>query len=111
MNSIKLLAVILVIGLVFIFIVSGCGQKGDATKVNAKKTEAKAQTNCPVMAGKIDKNIFVDHNGSRIYFCCPGCKEAFYKDPEKYIKVLEKEGVKLEPTPAKTEGSEKKGEE
>ncbi|MBI4795572.1 MAG: YHS domain-containing protein [Deltaproteobacteria bacterium] len=41
---------------------------------------------CPVMGGKINPNLYVDHNGQRVYFCCPGCLEAFKKDPGKYLK-------------------------
>jgi YHS domain-containing protein len=26
-----------------------------------------------------------EHNGSRYYFCAPGCKRAFEKDPEKWL--------------------------
>ncbi|MFH1707211.1 MAG: heavy metal-binding domain-containing protein [Planctomycetota bacterium] len=47
------------------------------------------QTMCPVMSGAINKSIFVDHNGRRIYFCCGGCPEVFAKDPARYLKVLD----------------------
>jgi YHS domain-containing protein len=46
------------------------------------------QEKCPVMGGKINKNIFADYKGRRVYFCCESCKETFNKDPEKYIKYL-----------------------
>jgi YHS domain-containing protein len=55
-----------------------------------------AQTNCPVMGGKLGKNIFADHEGKRVYFCCQGCIPEFQKDPVKYIKKLENEGVTIE---------------
>ncbi len=57
------------------------------------------QTICPVMAGTIDKNIYADHNGKRVYFCCSGCLEEFKKDPDKYIKEMEAKGIQLEKTP------------
>lgn len=57
------------------------------------------QAICPVMAGKIDKNVHADYKGKRIYFCCSGCLDEFNKDPEKYMKAMEKEGVTLEKTP------------
>ena len=41
------------------------------------------------MAGAIDKGIYVAHEGRRVYFCCPGCVQAFKKEPEKYLKVLD----------------------
>jgi YHS domain-containing protein len=60
---------------------------------------AKAQTTCPVLGGNIDKNVFVDYQGKRIYFCCQGCDAEFNKDPGKYLKKLEGEGVTLEAAP------------
>ena len=52
-----------------------------------------AQTICPVMGGQISPNIYVDHNGRRVYFCCKGCVEPFRKDPEKYLRTLDKGAV------------------
>jgi hypothetical protein len=52
------------------------------------------------MGGKIDKALFVDHAGKRIYVCCRGCIRAVRADPEKYIAKLESEGVVLEAVPA-----------
>ena len=58
--------------------------------------EKMAQTVCPMSGKPIEKSVYSDHDGKRVYFCCPDCEEAFKKDPEKYIKKLEKEGVKLD---------------
>ena len=69
---------------------------------------AKEQTNCPVMGGKIDKKIYADHDGKRVYFCCPACIEPFKKEPAKHIKKLEDEGVELAKVPAVKEKQEKK---
>ncbi len=46
------------------------------------------QTTCPVMGGAINKDIFVEYKGKKVYFCCPGCEEQFNKEPEKYIAQL-----------------------
>jgi len=46
------------------------------------------QTTCPVMGGAIDKNIFVEYKGKKVYFCCKGCVAQFQKDPEKYVSKL-----------------------
>lgn len=61
--------------------------------------EETKQTTCPVMGGKINKELFVDANGVRIYVCCKGCIAKVKADPEKYIKQLQAEGVELEKTP------------
>ena len=54
------------------------------------------------MGGKINKEIFADHGGKRVYFCCKGCIGAFKKNPGKYIKQLEDKGVTLDKTPKAT---------
>ncbi len=56
----------------------------------------KAQTLCPVMKGPIDKSQFVDFDGKRIYVCCGGCIAKIKKDPAKYVKQLEAEGITLD---------------
>ena len=58
------------------------------------------QTVCPVQGGPINKALFTDYEGKRIYFCCKGCPEEFQKDPAKYISKLEQSGVVLDKTPA-----------
>lgn len=62
----------------------------------------KAQEVCPITGKKIDKSVYLDYKGKRVYFCCPGCKATFLKDPDKYIKTMEAEGVKLDTTPGET---------
>jgi Cu(I)/Ag(I) efflux system membrane fusion protein len=59
----------------------------------------KPQTHCPVMGGKINKKIYTDHKGYRIYFCCPGCLEPFLKEPEKFITRMQNDGIELEKVP------------
>ncbi len=48
----------------------------------------KLQTECPVLGGAIDKSLFVDYKGKRIYVCCAGCLETIKADPEKFLKIL-----------------------
>lgn len=46
------------------------------------------QTLCPVMGTPINKDIFVEYQGKKVYFCCPGCDKEFLADPEKYLPKL-----------------------
>jgi YHS domain-containing protein len=64
-----------------------------------KQAKSVPQTNCPVMGGEINKEVYTDYQGKRVYFCCPGCIPEFKKDPAKYIKKLEDEGVTFEKIP------------
>jgi YHS domain-containing protein len=71
-----------------------------AVLVAPHSAHARAQTTCPVMGGNINKDIFADYQGKRIYFCCQGCDTEFNKNPEKYLKMLEEQGVTPEAAPA-----------
>ncbi len=77
---------------------AGAALADDEGETTAQE-QVKPQTTCPVMGGPINKKHFADHNGTRVYFCCPACSKAFAKDPERYIKKLEDEGVTLEKAP------------
>ena len=47
------------------------------------------QTTCPIMEGNaIDKALFTEYKGKKVYFCCPGCEEKFEAEPDKYIAKL-----------------------
>ncbi len=65
----------------------------DAAQAPEKKITL--QTTCPVMGGAIDKALYVDHDGKRIYVCCQGCVAAVKKDPAITIKSMEAAGVAL----------------
>ena len=78
------------------------------TFLSLSQAWAAPQTTCPVMGGNINKELYVDYKGERVYFCCAGCPEAFQKNPEKYMKKLRAEGVELEKVPAEDAGARKK---
>jgi len=65
----------------------GCGSEEPTTTPSsgADGGEAITQTTCPVMGGPIDKSIFVEHEGRKVYFCCQMCVATFKKDPGKYL--------------------------
>jgi YHS domain-containing protein len=66
----------------------------------APKAFAKSQEICPVMGGKIDKTVYADHEGERVYFCCAGCIGTFEAEPAKFLAIVKKDGVVLDKTPA-----------
>ena len=49
---------------------------------------AAGQTTCPIMGMAIDKNVFVEYKGKKVYFCCAGCEDKFQEEPEKYLAKL-----------------------
>ncbi|MCL4503592.1 MAG: YHS domain-containing protein [Deltaproteobacteria bacterium] len=61
--------------------------------------QPKPQTVCPVLGGKVNKQIYVDYQGKRVYLCCQGCEAQFKKDPEKFMKKIQEQGITLEKCP------------
>ena len=85
----------LIIGLVLALCLIGAGFAAEAPA-----PKGQVQTVCPVLGGKIDKNVYADYQGKRIYFCCSGCIEQFKNNPGKYLKKMEEQGVTPEKIPA-----------
>jgi len=76
--------------LVGVIVLDGCKKSEPAAPAETEEVAATAveQTICPVMEGAINKAIFTEYKGKKVYFCCAECKEKFEKDPEKYIAQL-----------------------
>ena len=72
-----LLAGLLLVGLI---VLNGCKKSEPAAAIE--------QTVCPIMGGAINKSMFTEYKGKKVYFCCAGCKPTFEKNPEKYIAKL-----------------------
>jgi len=81
-----------------------CGSRTAATEEGDDKADAVAptddavavaesaeieQTVCPVMGGAINKEIYTDYEGRRIYFCCGACPKMFAANPDKYLAILD----------------------
>ena len=81
----------------------GSGAEGEAAAQGEpaapENAPAKPQTHCPVMGKPVQKHVFTDHDGMRIYFCCPPCIAKFKADPEGYLKKMRDAGVEPERTP------------
>jgi Cu+-exporting ATPase len=68
----------------FVLVLAGISQLQAAEKVI-----------CPVTGEEFEKTettTSFEYKGETYYFCCPGCKEKFVKNPEKYIN---KEGEEV----------------
>ena len=82
-----LLAGFLLVGLI---VLDGCKKSEPAAPPESEEVASAEieQTTCPMMGKAINKNMFTEYNGKKVYFCCAGCKPKFEKDPEKYIAKL-----------------------
>lgn len=65
----------------------------ESAKKVAKKVTAKqiAQKKCPVLGGVINPKLYYQYKGQKIYVCCPGCIGTVKKNPEIYLKKIQKE--------------------
>lgn len=43
---------------------------------------------CGMTVAAADSTLQLEHNGVTVYFCSPGCRAAFRKDPERYALTL-----------------------
>jgi len=68
-----------------------------ATPVTAAETPAETAADAPATAidpvcgmtvAATDSSLQLEHNGVTVYFCSPGCRAAFRKDPERYALTL-----------------------
>lgn len=68
-----------------------------ATPVTAAETTAETAADAPATAidpvcgmtvAAADSSLQLEHNGVTVYFCSPGCRAAFRKDPERYALTL-----------------------
>ena len=76
------------------FCCKGCVSKFEADKskyagavADQRKALAampKVQVRCPVMGKPVDEKFSVDHDGTKVLFCCNGCPGKFKKEPAKY---------------------------
>lgn len=74
------------------------------TVASLARAAGQPQTTCPVMKGSpVNKSLYVDADGYRIYVCCNGCLAAVKAAPDKYIAQLQAEGVELEKAPVAEE--------
>lgn len=88
------------------------GHAGEETTPSAPATTnaVKHQTICPVLGEAINKDLFVDYQGKRIYVCCNMCVQSVKADPEKYIRKMEAEGITLDKTPEAATPPKRQGE-
>lgn len=61
-------------------------------------TVAHLQSVCPIMGNPIDKEVYKDINGKRVYFCCASCES---KMTEERMTELEAEGIIFAEAPQK----------
>ena len=54
------------------------------------------QTHCPVMDLPINRELYHDHDGKRIYVCCPGCLDEVREGAAEIIEEQREKGIVFE---------------
>ncbi len=105
----KILIVTLILLLMEISLLNTSWAEEDKVSKNPKSTltkdtksqALKPQTTDALSGNLINKSIYIDYKGNRIYFCCDASRKNFNMDPEKYIRAFQEQGITLEDAPAK----------
>jgi len=61
--------------------------------------ELKPQTTDAISGNPINRRIYTDYEGFRIYFCCVNSQRNFEDNPERYLRAFRSQGVQLEKIP------------
>lgn len=89
------LALLALVALSSHLLASSCHSSGGSHshKDAKKKTETNGtQKVCPIRKEAIDPEVFIEYQGQKIYFCCPGCDKKFLKDSELYFGQMKERG-------------------
>jgi len=90
-KNLVMMSLVAALLLVAVLAIQGCKKSEPAAPPETAEKAASVaivQTTCPVMGMPINKEIFTEYQGKKVYFCCPECKPKFEKDPQKYIAKL-----------------------
>ncbi len=68
------------------------------TKRGKSEYPQKIQTECPYSGKTVNRSVYTDVSGKRVYFCGNGCKANFMKNPKENLKKFEKKGMKFKTT-------------
>lgn len=89
MKRFEIMLVLVAVLLVGLVVVVGCSKKSEPAATKTAGGEQILQKTCPIMVNNpINKKLFTEYKGKKVYFCCPGCKPKFEADPAKYIASL-----------------------
>ncbi len=69
--------------------------EGEQDRGKPAPAKPAVQSVCPADGRKITRDLYVDHEGKRIFVCGKDCVEAVKKDAAKYVMKLNAEGVAL----------------
>ncbi len=60
-----------------------------ATQRAQLQKRSRVQVNCPLSGEPIDRKVFTEQDGKKVYFCCDDCKGKYENEPARYAAKLE----------------------
>ena len=78
----KMLSIMIMAALALVFVIAAVGQQ--------KSGDTAIDPVCGMTVVKAAAKATLEYKGPTYYFCNPGCKDAFAKEPEKYLKAQAK---------------------
>ena len=78
----------------------GAEKKAEVETSNTQPPAELYQTTDALSGNPINRNIYEDYEGKRIYFCCRNSKKKFLADPSIYLDKFKELGVTLQDAPA-----------
>lgn len=94
----KLLVLVLMLMLTAMVLIFVSCEKEVETQPPVLQT-SKVQTTDAISGKPIDKSVYVDYKGRRIYFCCDDSKKGFETNSATVLRKLKEQGVMPEKTP------------
>ncbi len=109
MKKIRYIYALLFFLLIAGLLLSACANNG---KAKVLVSDIGKEVLCPVTGEKfkVTKHTpFVDYQGKRYYFCCPGCDKQFLKNPQKYLNESASDTIKEHMEQVQSESSKVQG--
>lgn len=93
MRSLSLATASCLAGAAFLFAAEATKHEHSAKVGVAKagKGPTSVQKTCPVSGKPIKQDVFIEYEGQKIYFCCPGCPARFKESPTTYLPAVYKQ--------------------
>jgi len=95
----KYAIIVVVLAVMFTMVTLSQAAEKTAAPVAKSAVKMEPQSTCPVSGDPINKEVYTDYQGKRVYFCCQACPPEFAKNPDKYMKVLADKGQEPEAAP------------
>lgn len=80
---------------------NGTTKRPAMEEATGKTMKRPLQTSCPIMGGPINKKLYADVMGHRVYVCCGGCIAKVKADPEAALRTIRQKGERPATIPEK----------